>query len=251
MLWRKGTLAIPNYARTYLGKLRNDRRILLGQFVFLGYFCAHWSKCRGIHCDMKEKRTKKKRNVRPVRSQQPYHNENELPGTEFASSKLAQVSTTRNSPLKLSRSILAAKWRLKFCVTGYKFWNWYDLRNTISFADSRKCSENDPIASEPSYECSRILDRLEFTAVGAEKKCGLSNVVSLFMWDLKSHCPRRQVYYSIVFANFWFPRKRKIQVLPLASCSGSHENNSVSGFPSAYLSIRRRFSSSSGCITSK
>lgn len=45
------------------------------------------------------------------------------------------------------------------------------------------------MASEPSYECSRILDRLEFTAVGAEKKCRLSYVASLFMWDLKTYCP--------------------------------------------------------------
>ena len=57
---------------------------------------------------------------------------NGLPGREIASSKLAQVSTATNSPPKLFRCILAANWRFEFGVTGYKFWNWYNLWNAIS-----------------------------------------------------------------------------------------------------------------------
>ena len=80
----------------------------------------------------------RKKNVKKTQRSNQYKlnnrklRKNGLPGREIASSKLAQVSTATNSPPKLFRCILAVNWRFEFGVTGYKFWNWYNLWNAIS-----------------------------------------------------------------------------------------------------------------------
>lgn len=177
---------------------------------------------------------------------------NGLPGTQFASWKLAQVSTTRNSPPKLPRCILAAKWRFEFGVTGYKFWNWYDPWNAISLLTAGNVQKKDPISSEPSYEWSRILICWNLQLCERRKSAHCLRLFLYFIRDLRGNCPRRQVYYSIVLANFWFPQQRKIQVLPNLLFHVTLDSNQKYSrlFFSVYL-LRRRFPSPAGCKTSK